>query len=222
MVLPESCSPTSPGPDNGFILDLIECFERFGELIDCSSGVPRADQRPISAPFEDVARRWGIGPDRDLYVPDDLRDLRERGAPREDGASALDSIATTTSSSSAFGGGSQRTLSVPAAPAAVAPGVVRVNRTESVRPRSRSGRLRALPTSVNVIVARPSCRRYFAPVATTAPLSRATSVSRPGRVTRTVIARPRRNVVELAERGAMGSPVRRATSHRASMNSGCR
>jgi aryl-alcohol dehydrogenase-like predicted oxidoreductase/chlorite dismutase len=50
------------------------------------SGVPRADQWPITAPLEDIATRWGIEPDRDLYVPDDLRDLRERGAPTSGGA----------------------------------------------------------------------------------------------------------------------------------------
>ena len=79
------------------------------------SGVPRADQWPITAPLEDVARRWRIEPDRDLYVPDDLRDLRERGAPRGDGAvqaadrrlfvhlQAVTGVADTTELLAAFG-----------------------------------------------------------------------------------------------------------------------
>lgn len=49
-----------------------------------------ADQWPISERLEDIALRWGIRPDRDLYSPVDLRDVRERGAPVGGEVQALD------------------------------------------------------------------------------------------------------------------------------------
>jgi len=45
-------------------------------------GTPQADQWPITPELQEVAKRWGIEPDRDLYFPGDLRDIRETGAPR--------------------------------------------------------------------------------------------------------------------------------------------
>lgn len=54
------------------------------------SGVERADQWKMAAELEDVASRWGIDPDRDLYSAIDLRDMRERGAKRGGSVQALD------------------------------------------------------------------------------------------------------------------------------------
>lgn len=42
-------------------------------------GPPVADQWPITSELLEVAGRWGILPDRDLYCPDDPRDIREYG-----------------------------------------------------------------------------------------------------------------------------------------------
>ncbi len=54
-------------------------------------GEPGADQWPMPARLEAVAGRWGIRPDRDLYFPADLRDIRERGARAHSGeVQALD------------------------------------------------------------------------------------------------------------------------------------
>jgi len=44
-------------------------------------GPSQADQWPITEKLEEVAKRWGIVPDRDLYCANDPRDLREKGAP---------------------------------------------------------------------------------------------------------------------------------------------
>ncbi|MBI3269713.1 MAG: chlorite dismutase family protein [Planctomycetes bacterium] len=44
-------------------------------------GVPQGDQWAMSPELEEVAKRWGIEPDRDLYHEEDLRDLREKGTP---------------------------------------------------------------------------------------------------------------------------------------------
>ena len=54
------------------------------------SGVERADQWQMTPELEDVAARWGIEPDRDLYFPADPRDMRERGARRAGVPQALD------------------------------------------------------------------------------------------------------------------------------------
>lgn len=54
------------------------------------SGAVRADQWPMTPDREAAARRWRIEPDRDLYCPGDLRDLRERGAPVGGSVQALD------------------------------------------------------------------------------------------------------------------------------------
>ncbi len=54
------------------------------------AGVERADQWQMTPQLEDVARRWGIEPDRDLYFPADPRDMRERGARRAGVPQALD------------------------------------------------------------------------------------------------------------------------------------
>ncbi len=45
-------------------------------------GKPQADQWPMTPELEDVAARWQIIPDRDLYYPQDPRDLREIGTPQ--------------------------------------------------------------------------------------------------------------------------------------------
>ncbi len=44
-------------------------------------GPPQGDQWHISDKNNDVAKRWGIEPDRDLFYMEDPRDLREKGAP---------------------------------------------------------------------------------------------------------------------------------------------
>lgn len=43
--------------------------------------LPQGDQWPINEKLEEVAKRWGIEPDRDLYFAGDPRDLREKGLP---------------------------------------------------------------------------------------------------------------------------------------------
>lgn len=50
------------------------------------SGPVKADQWAIDPQLEEVARRWAIEPDRDLYHPGDLRDVREHGSRRPDGS----------------------------------------------------------------------------------------------------------------------------------------
>lgn len=45
-------------------------------------GKPVGDQWPMTPELGEVGRRWGIEPDRDLFYPADLRDIREKGAPR--------------------------------------------------------------------------------------------------------------------------------------------
>lgn len=54
------------------------------------AGVERADQWRMTDELEEVAERWGIEPDRDLYCASDPRDMRERGAPRGGRVQALD------------------------------------------------------------------------------------------------------------------------------------
>jgi len=54
------------------------------------SGPPQADQWPMADYHWDVARRWGIEPDRDLYCPHDRRDMREKGAPEQGIVRAVD------------------------------------------------------------------------------------------------------------------------------------
>lgn len=44
------------------------------------SGEIQADQWPMTADLEAIAKRWNIVPGRDLYYADDPRDLREKGA----------------------------------------------------------------------------------------------------------------------------------------------
>ena len=53
-------------------------------------GDPQADQWHISNDLEEVAKRWKIDPDRDLYYSDDPRDLRERGMAIAGAAQAAD------------------------------------------------------------------------------------------------------------------------------------
>ena len=47
------------------------------------SGKPQADQWPLTPELKEVAARWGIVPDRDLYYAGDARDLREVGTSRD-------------------------------------------------------------------------------------------------------------------------------------------
>ena len=54
------------------------------------SGRERADQWQTSPELEELATRWRIQPDRDLYCPIDLRDVRERGAPVSGSVQAID------------------------------------------------------------------------------------------------------------------------------------
>jgi aryl-alcohol dehydrogenase-like predicted oxidoreductase len=53
-------------------------------------GVERADQWQMTPALEEVARRWEIVPDRDLFSPLDPRDMREHGARRAGSVQALD------------------------------------------------------------------------------------------------------------------------------------
>lgn len=45
-------------------------------------GEPQADQWPLTELHTEIAKRWGMVPDRDLYYADDPRDLREIGQKR--------------------------------------------------------------------------------------------------------------------------------------------
>jgi len=45
-------------------------------------GQPVGDQWPMTPELLEVGRRWDIEPDRDLFYPSDIRDIREKGAPR--------------------------------------------------------------------------------------------------------------------------------------------
>lgn len=45
-------------------------------------GKPVGDQWPMTPELLEVGRRWNIEPDRDLFYPADIRDIREKGAPR--------------------------------------------------------------------------------------------------------------------------------------------
>ncbi len=45
-------------------------------------GEPIGDQWPMTSELREVGKRWGIEPDRDLLYPGDIRDIREKGAPR--------------------------------------------------------------------------------------------------------------------------------------------
>lgn len=45
-------------------------------------GDPIGDQWPMTDELREVGKRWGIEPDCDLIYPSDIRDIREKGAPR--------------------------------------------------------------------------------------------------------------------------------------------
>lgn len=53
-------------------------------------GVPQGDQWPMTEQLEQVAERWNIHPDRDLYYEGDPRDLREKGTLQQGMAQATD------------------------------------------------------------------------------------------------------------------------------------
>ncbi len=50
----------------------------------------QADQWPLTDHLMQVAQRWGIVPDRDLYCPQDARDLRDKGLPMDGVPQAAD------------------------------------------------------------------------------------------------------------------------------------
>ena len=69
----------------------VEEVARLGDNSNCMAlkgaspqylGPPQSDQWPITPALLEVAGRWEIVPDRDLYCPGDPRDIREIGAPR--------------------------------------------------------------------------------------------------------------------------------------------
>jgi aryl-alcohol dehydrogenase-like predicted oxidoreductase len=69
--------------------ETVEEITRLGDNKNCMPlkgassqylGKPQADQWPLTAELKEVAERWGIVPDRDLYYAEDLRDIREKGA----------------------------------------------------------------------------------------------------------------------------------------------
>lgn len=51
-------------------------------------GAPQADQWPLTPELQQVAKRWNLVPDRDLYCATDPRDIRELGAPSRNGVQA--------------------------------------------------------------------------------------------------------------------------------------
>ncbi len=53
-------------------------------------GPPQADQWPMEDYHRQIARQWGIEPNRDLYCPDDPRDVREIGLPVRGVIQAMD------------------------------------------------------------------------------------------------------------------------------------
>lgn len=72
---------------------------RIGDNTGCMSlrgastqyqGLPQADQWGMDEATWEVADRWDIQPDRDLYYKDDPRDLREKGMARRGAPQAMD------------------------------------------------------------------------------------------------------------------------------------
>lgn len=68
--------------------DVVNEITKLGDNKNCMSlkgattqylGKPQADQWPIISELQEVAKRWNIIPDRDLYYSGDLRDIREIG-----------------------------------------------------------------------------------------------------------------------------------------------
>lgn len=77
----------------------IENIARLGDNTGCMPlkgaspqylGPPQADQWPMADYHWEIARKWGIEPDRDLYCPEDPRDVREIGMPIRGVIQALD------------------------------------------------------------------------------------------------------------------------------------
>ncbi|MEM7145143.1 MAG: chlorite dismutase family protein [Verrucomicrobiota bacterium] len=84
----------SLAPDNPLSPDEIAEVAKIGDNTGCMplkggtrqyQGEPQADQWPASPDLEDVAKRWNIEPDRDLYCADDPRDKREKAMPAPGG-----------------------------------------------------------------------------------------------------------------------------------------
>ena len=86
---------------NGKQLEKEECeaIAKIGDNTGCMPlkggsrqylGKPQADQWPVTEELEKVARQWNIDPDRDLYCPEDPRDLREKGMPKRGVPQATD------------------------------------------------------------------------------------------------------------------------------------
>jgi len=66
----------------------LEEMEKIGDNKGCMAlkggsrqyqGAVQADQWPINPELEEIARRWGLEPDSDLYSSHDARDLRDKG-----------------------------------------------------------------------------------------------------------------------------------------------
>ncbi|MBI3316457.1 MAG: chlorite dismutase family protein [Candidatus Omnitrophica bacterium] len=79
--------------------DIVEAITKIGDNRNSMSlkgattqysGKPQADQWPLTQELSEVARRWEIVPDRDLYYQGDSRDLRETGQPKSGVIQALD------------------------------------------------------------------------------------------------------------------------------------
>lgn len=77
----------------------IEEIARLGDNTGCMPlkgaspqylGPPQADQWPMADYHWEIARKWGIEPDRDLYCRDDPRDIREIGRPIHGVVQAMD------------------------------------------------------------------------------------------------------------------------------------
>lgn len=84
---------------NGLTPEEVKSIAEIGNNIGCMSlkggsrqylGAAQADQWPMTVELEEVAYRWKIEPDRDLYCASDPRDLREKGAARQGKPQALD------------------------------------------------------------------------------------------------------------------------------------
>jgi aryl-alcohol dehydrogenase-like predicted oxidoreductase/chlorite dismutase len=72
-------------------IDELEAVRKLGDNTNCMAlkgastqylGEPLGDQWQMTNELREVGKRWDIEPDRDLLYPADIRDIREKGAPR--------------------------------------------------------------------------------------------------------------------------------------------